>query len=203
MLKRGSAARTQPKRDINTSTKLIFNCANHSQAIPSLLARHVGDRTLISLFYCRLLRGSIVFVPSVTAAAIGGLISQHPSMATSVLHTASQPYPPPPPPFSQESTGSSLGGAHLSQGAMQSFDGTRSMASTPTPTTPASRGHHQLSSFNTTAYPVPNGIPIQQAPPKRYHESNGIIHQHQHPPGHKPQIYTVRSLDLLIYIITC
>ncbi|KAL8957720.1 MAG: hypothetical protein Q9193_005083 [Seirophora villosa] len=73
------------------------------------------------------------------------------------------------------------------------------MASTPTPTTPASRGHHQLSSFNTTAYPVPNGIPIQQAPPKRYHESNGIIPQHQHPPGHKPQIYTAVYSSVSVY----
>ncbi|KAI4137944.1 MAG: hypothetical protein LQ341_004893 [Variospora aurantia] len=121
-------------------------------------------------------------------------------MATSVLHTASQSYPPlPPPPFSQESAGSSLSGAHLSQGAMQSFDGTRSMAATPTPTPPASRGHHQISSFNTAAYPVPNGIPIQQAPSKRYHEANGIIPQHQYPPGHKPQIYTAVYSSVSVY----
>lgn len=117
-------------------------------------------------------------------------------MAASVLHTASQSYPPPPPPFSQESAESSIG-AHLSQGAMQSFDGAHSIASTPTPTPPASRGHHQVSSFNTAAYPPPNGVLIQQAPPKRYHEANGIIPQQQYPPGHKPQIYTVRSLQVL------
>ncbi|KAI4120962.1 MAG: hypothetical protein LQ338_006640 [Usnochroma carphineum] len=120
-------------------------------------------------------------------------------MAASVMHTAPQSYPHPPPPFSKESTESSISGAHLSQGAMQSFDGAQSIASTPTPTPPASRGQHQISSFNTATYPPPNGVPIQQAPPKRYHEVNGIIPQQQYPPGHKPQIYTAVYSSVSVY----
>lgn len=122
-------------------------------------------------------------------------------MATSLVHTASHSYPPPPPAFSQESTESSISGTHLSQGPMQSFDGGHSIASTPTPTPPASRSQHQISSFNTATYPPPNGIPIQQAPPKPYHDTNGAIPQQQYPPGHKPLVYTVSSFRNLAMIV--
>ncbi|KAL8727691.1 MAG: hypothetical protein Q9181_005616 [Wetmoreana brouardii] len=114
------------------------------------------------------------------------------------MHTASQSYPPPPS-FSQESTESSVAGAHLSQSGMYSFDGAQSITSTPTPTPPASRGQHQISSFSTTTYPPPNGVPIQQAPPKRYNEANGSIPQQQYPPGHKPQIYTAVYSSVSVY----
>ncbi|KAL9604160.1 MAG: hypothetical protein Q9219_000748 [cf. Caloplaca sp. 3 TL-2023] len=120
-------------------------------------------------------------------------------MATSLIHPASSHTYPPPPAFSQESTESSISGAHLSQGPMQSFDGGQSLASTPTPTPPTSRGQHQISSFNTAAYPPPNGVPIQQAPPIRYHEPNGLIPQQQYPPGHKPQIYTAVYSSVAVY----
>ncbi|KAL9026078.1 MAG: hypothetical protein Q9196_005204 [Gyalolechia fulgens] len=120
-------------------------------------------------------------------------------MATSLVHTASHSYPPPPPAFSEESTEPSLSGAHLSQGPMQSFDGAHSKASTPTPTPPASRSQHQISSFNTATYPPPNGIPIQQAPPKPYHDTNGVVPQQQYPPGHKPQIYTAVYSGVSVY----
>ncbi|KAL8992601.1 MAG: hypothetical protein Q9188_007548 [Gyalolechia gomerana] len=120
-------------------------------------------------------------------------------MATSLVHTASHSYPPPPPAFSQESTESSVSGPHLSQAPMQSFDAAHSIASTPTPTPPASRSQHQISSFNTATYPPPNGIPIQQAPPKPYHDTNGVIPQQQYPPGHKPQIYTAIYSSVSVY----
>ncbi|KAL8825735.1 MAG: hypothetical protein Q9170_007679 [Blastenia crenularia] len=120
-------------------------------------------------------------------------------MATSLVHTASHSYPPPPPAFSQESTESSISGVHPSQAPMQSFDGAQSIASTPTPTPPASRSQHQISSFNTATYPQPNGIPIQQAPPKRYLEPNGVIPQQQYPTGHKPQIYTAVYSTVSVY----
>ncbi|KAL9595265.1 MAG: hypothetical protein Q9179_005054 [Wetmoreana sp. 5 TL-2023] len=119
-------------------------------------------------------------------------------MAASVIHTASQSYPPPPS-FSQESADSSVAGAHLSQAGMYPFDGPQSITSTPTPTPPASRGQHQISSFNTATYPPPNGVPIQQAPPKRYNEANGSIPQQQYPPGHKPQIYTAVYSSVSVY----
>ncbi|KAL9041236.1 MAG: hypothetical protein Q9180_001412 [Flavoplaca navasiana] len=116
-------------------------------------------------------------------------------MAASIVHTVSHSYPPPPS-FSQESTESSMNGAQLSQGAMQSFEG---IQSTPTPTPPASRGHHQISAFNTAAYPPPNGVPIQQAPPKSFSDSNGIVPQQQYPPGHKPSIYTAVYSSVSVY----
>ncbi|CAL8575976.1 transcriptional regulator swi6 [Xanthoria parietina] len=117
-------------------------------------------------------------------------------MAASIVqHPVSHSYPPPPT-FSQESTESSINGAHLSQGAMQSFDGVQS---TPTPTPPASRGHHQISAFNTASYPPPNGVPIQQAPPKSYGDTNGLVPQQQYPPGHKPSIYTAVYSSVSVY----
>ncbi|KAL8749623.1 MAG: hypothetical protein Q9199_007572 [Rusavskia elegans] len=116
-------------------------------------------------------------------------------MAASIVHTVSHSYPHPPS-FSQESTESSINGAHLSQGGMQSFDGVQS---TPTPTPPASRGHHQISAFNTATYPPPNGVPIQQAPPKSYSDTNGVFPQQQYPPGHKPSIYTAVYSSVSVY----
>ncbi|KAL8996208.1 MAG: hypothetical protein Q9169_004230 [Polycauliona sp. 2 TL-2023] len=116
-------------------------------------------------------------------------------MAASIVHTVSHSYPPPPS-FSQESTDSSMNGAHLSQGGMQSFDGVQS---TPTPTPPASRGHHQISAFNTATYPPPNGVPIQQAPPRSYNDVNGVVPQQQYPPGHKPSIYTAVYSSVSVY----
>ncbi|KAL8780538.1 MAG: hypothetical protein Q9213_006434 [Squamulea squamosa] len=116
-------------------------------------------------------------------------------MAASIMHAVSHTYPPPPS-FSQESTESSINGAHLSQGGMQSFDGVQT---TPTPTPPASRGHHQISAFNTATYPPSNGIPIQQAPPKPYNETNGVVPQQQYPPGHKPSIYTAVYSSVSVY----
>ncbi|KAL8659448.1 MAG: hypothetical protein Q9226_000407 [Calogaya cf. arnoldii] len=116
-------------------------------------------------------------------------------MAASIVHTVSHSYPPPPT-FSQESTESSINGAHLSQGGMQSFDGVQS---TPTPTPPASRGHHQISAFNTASYPPPNDVPIQQAPPKSYNDTNGVVPQQQYPPGHKPSIYTAVYSTVSVY----
>lgn len=155
---------------------------------------------LISNIFCRLSERTDCFaIAQVAAAAVENPnFPQPPAMATSILHTASQSYPPPPPPFSQESTELSLSGHHLSQGTMPSFDGAQSIGSTPTPTPTASRGQRQISSFNTATYPPPNSIPIQRAPPKRYHEPNGVIPQQQYPPGHRPQIYTVRSLQVIL-----
>lgn len=57
-----------------------------------------------------------------------------------------------------------------------------------------------MSAFNTATYPPPNGVPIQQAPPKSFSDSNGIVPQQQYPPGHKPSIYTVRA-DSAFYVI--
>ncbi|KAL8685606.1 MAG: hypothetical protein Q9218_007655 [Villophora microphyllina] len=119
-------------------------------------------------------------------------------MAASLIQTATQSYPPPPS-FSQESTESSITGPHLSQGVMYPYENGVSIASTPTPTPPASRGQHQISSFNTATYPPTNGISIQQAPPKRYSEPNGLIPQQQYPPGHKPQIYTAVYSSVSVY----
>ncbi|KAL8915685.1 MAG: hypothetical protein Q9172_006766 [Xanthocarpia lactea] len=112
-------------------------------------------------------------------------------MAATVVHMY-----PPPPSFSQESTESSINGANLSQGVMQSFDGVQP---TPTSTPPASRGHHQVSAFNTATYPPPNGVPIQQAPSKLHNDNNGVVPQQQYPPGHKPSIYTAVYSSVSVY----
>ncbi|KAI4174213.1 MAG: hypothetical protein LQ346_008263 [Caloplaca aetnensis] len=82
---------------------------------------------------------------------------------------------------------------------MPSFDGAQSIGSTPTPTPPTSRGQHQISSFNTATYPPQNGVPIQSAPPKRYHESNGVIPQQQYPSSERPQIYTAIYSGVSVY----
>ncbi|KAL9576200.1 MAG: hypothetical protein Q9212_007301 [Teloschistes hypoglaucus] len=120
-------------------------------------------------------------------------------MAASVIHTAPQSYPAPPS-FSQESTDSSAAGPRLSQGGMYSYDGARSIASTPTPTPPTSRSQHQISTFNTASYPQTNGVAIQQAPPKRYNDPNsGITQQQYHPDMDKPIVYTAVYSQVPVY----
>lgn len=111
------------------------------------------------------------------------------SMA-SVVHAASPTYPPPPS-FSQNSTESSMNSIYPSHSALNSFDGPQSVASTPTPTPPASR-HQNIMPYNTSTYGQINGNHSQQSTPRHYHDLKPSVQQQQYPSGQKPQIYTVR-----------
>ncbi|KAL8711857.1 MAG: hypothetical protein Q9220_003801 [cf. Caloplaca sp. 1 TL-2023] len=83
--------------------------------------------------------------------------------AASMVHAVPHSYPAPPPSFSQESTESSANTAHLSHNGMPSFDGATSLASTPTPTPPASRGHHQAIYSGVSVYEMEvNGIAVMR-----------------------------------------
>ena len=111
------------------------------------------------------------------------------SMASAV-HAASPSYPPPPS-FSQNSTEFSMNSIYPSHSALNSFDGPQSVASTPTPTPPASR-HQNIMPYSTSNYSQMNGNHSQESTPRYYHDQKPSVQQLQYPPGQKPQIYTVR-----------
>ncbi|KAK4691162.1 regulatory protein SWI6, partial [Lecanoromycetidae sp. Uapishka_2] len=113
----------------------------------------------------------------------------------SAVHAASPSYPPPPT-FSQESTGSSINGMHLQHSALNSFDGPQSIASTPTPTPPASR-HQQIMPYGTSNYGQANGTQSQQSTPRHYQDLKPSVQQQHYAPGQKPQIYTYGVEELL------
>lgn len=73
---------------------------------------------------------------------------------------------------------------------MSTFDASRSIATTPTPTPPASRGTHNAMSYNPSAFAPPNGYHSQQSTPRAYGDVNGAVPT-QYLPGQQPQIYTV------------
>lgn len=108
----------------------------------------------------------------------------------SAVHAVTPPYPPPT--FSHNSTDSSMNGMHLSQPQMNSFEAAQSIASTPTVTPPASRGHQHIMPLNMANYGATNGTHFPQTNSRGLGEMNGHVPQQRNPPGHKPQIYTVR-----------
>ena len=104
-----------------------------------------------------------------------------------------------PPSFSRDSTSMSMNGMQLSQSHLGSFDASQSVASTPAATPPPPRAPLQQSvSFNMGGNMM-NSVPAMRqgygAPPVA--GQNGYGYQMQHPPGFKPQIYTVRHKSLL------
>ena len=118
----------------------------------------------------------------------------------SAIHAASTSYPPLS--FSQNSTDSSMNGMHLSQSGLNSFEAPQSVASTPTPTPPASRGHAQILPYNMSNYGPPNGLHPRHSAQRSFGDPMGNVPQQQYPPGHKPQIYTV-WLPMLIIAFWC
>ncbi len=84
-----------------------------------------------------------------------------------------------------------MNGIHLSQTGLNSFEAPQSVASTPTPTPPASRGHQQILPHNMSSYGGPNGLHSQYSAQKSFGDMHVNVPQQRYPPGHKPQIYTV------------
>lgn len=126
-------------------------------------------------------------------AAASILVSSNPELyhiMASAVHAPSPSYPPPPT-YSQNNTDGVVNGINHSHSAFNSFDGAQSVASTPTPTPPASR-HQQIMPQSMPNYGQANGIYGQQTTPRHLHDSKPIVQQQQYPPGQKPQIYTVR-----------
>lgn len=107
----------------------------------------------------------------------------------SVVHAASPSYPPPPT-YTQNSTDGMVNGINHSHSAFNSFDGAQSVASTPTPTPPASR-HQQIMPHGIPNYGQANGTYSQQTTPRHRNDPKPMIQQQHYPPGQKPQIYTV------------
>ena len=122
-----------------------------------------------------------------------------PALMASAVHAA-QPQPPVPS-FSRNSTGSSVGGPHLSQLALSSFEASQSVVSTPAATPPSLRGQQRQMSFNMVNFGPSNGLKMQQNGLRGYAEVNGSIAQQVYPPGHKPSIYTVCCLRLLLRLV--
>ncbi|MCJ1463121.1 transcriptional regulator swi6 [Pseudocyphellaria aurata] len=115
----------------------------------------------------------------------------------SAVHAASPPYPPPT--FSHTSTESSMNGIHLSQPQMNSFEAAQSIASTPTVTPPASRGHQHIMPLNLANYGTTNGNRFTHPNSRGIGEMNGHVPQQRYPPGHKPQIYTAVYSGVSVY----
>ncbi|MCJ1392616.1 transcriptional regulator swi6 [Xylographa bjoerkii] len=111
------------------------------------------------------------------------------------IHAAQYPTPA----FSRNSTGSSIGGTQLTNGDVNPFSGSHSVASTPTQTPPPSRGHQQQMSFSMNSYGPMSAMHMQQGPPRGYIELNGNISQQQYAPGQKPQIYTAVYSGVQVY----
>ena len=107
----------------------------------------------------------------------------------SAVHAPSPSYPPPPA-YSQTTTDAVVNGVNRSHSAFNSFDGAPSVASTPTPTPPASR-HQQIMPHGMPSYSQSNGTYSQQTTPRHHHELKPMIQQQHYPPGQRPQIYTV------------
>ena len=116
------------------------------------------------------------------------------STMASAIQAGSPTYPPPPT-FSHNSTEPTMNGVHHSHSALNSFDGPHSMASTPTPTPPASR--HQPNIPYHAPYANMNGTHSQQHTPRHYHDLKPNVPQQHYAPGQHPQIYTV-CLPLLV-----
>ena len=76
---------------------------------------------------------------------------------------------------------------------MNSYDTSKSIATTPTLTPPASRGNHNAMSYNTSSFGPTNGYHSQQSTPRAYADVNGNVPT-QYLPGQQPQIYTVRPV---------
>ena len=126
-------------------------------------------------------------------AAASILVSFNPELyhiMASAVHAPSPSYPPPPT-YSQNSTDGMVNGINHSHSAFNSFDGAQSVASTPTPTPPASR-HQHIMPHSVPNYGQANGIYSQQTTPRHHTDPKPMIQQQHYPPGHKPQIYTVR-----------
>ena len=107
----------------------------------------------------------------------------------SVVHATSTSYPPPPT-YPQNSADGLVNGINHSHSAFNSFDGAQSVASTPTPTPPASR-HQQIMPHGIPNYGQANGTYSQQTTPRHRNDPKPMIQQQHYPPGQKPQIYTV------------
>ncbi|MCJ1431640.1 transcriptional regulator swi6 [Xylographa pallens] len=103
------------------------------------------------------------------------------------------------PAFSRNSTGSSIGGTQLTNGDVNPFSGSHSVASTPTQTPPPSRGHQQQMSFSMSSYGPMSSMHMQQGPLRGYTEVNGNVSQQQYAPGQKPQIYTAVYSGVQVY----
>ena len=128
-----------------------------------------------------------------SCAAASILVSFNPGLyhfMASVAHAASPSYPPPPT-YSHNSTDGIVNGINHSHSTFNSFDGARSLASTPTPTPPASR-HQQIMPHGISNYGQANGTYSQQSTPRHHNDPKPMIQQQHYPPSQKPQIYTVR-----------
>jgi len=111
------------------------------------------------------------------------------NIMASAVHAGSSSYPPPPETYAQNSINPTMNGVHASHSALNSFDGSHSITSTPTPTPPASR--HQPNMPYNAAYGHMIGGHNQQNTPRQYHDLKPNVRLQQYPPGQKPQIYTV------------
>lgn len=105
------------------------------------------------------------------------------------IHVGSPPYPPS---FSRNSTDSSINGIHLSQQQTKSFEAAQSIASTPTATPPASRGHQHIMPLSLAAYGQSNGTQYSAPGARGLGDINGKKPQQRYAlSGKQPQIYTV------------
>lgn len=130
--------------------------------------------------------------PSILVSCDPGLYH----IMASAVHAASPSYPPPST-YSQNNTDRVVNGINHSHSVFNSFDGAQSVASTPTPTPPASR-HQQIMPHGIPSYAQTNGTYGHQTTPRHPHEPKPMIQQQHYPPGQKPQIYTVWLLHLAL-----